>query len=40
MHEYSLASEIADIVVNVGKENHIKKITQINIGGHYPSQLI
>jgi hydrogenase nickel insertion protein HypA len=31
MHEYSLASEIADIVVNVGKENHIKKITQINI---------
>ncbi|MFX0061176.1 MAG: hydrogenase maturation nickel metallochaperone HypA [Candidatus Hermodarchaeota archaeon] len=31
MHEYSLASEIADIVVTVGKENHIKKITQINI---------
>ena len=31
MHEYSLASEIADIVVTVGKENHIKKVTQINI---------
>lgn len=31
MHEYSLASEIADIVISVGKENNFTKIRQIDV---------